>query len=83
MRPDTRRPNVFAGPHVDRLKLANADAEFVARALDANLGPSADDLDLDTLHWRLHAALSDPALRARPAMVQLAREHFMKPSIWP
>ncbi len=27
------RPNVFAGPHVDRLKLANADAEFVARAI--------------------------------------------------
>jgi NAD+ diphosphatase len=33
MRPDTGRPNVFAGPHVDRLKLANADAEFVARAI--------------------------------------------------
>jgi exodeoxyribonuclease V gamma subunit len=46
--------------------------EFVARALDANLGTSADDLDLDTLHWRLHAALSDPALRAKPAMAQLA-----------
>ncbi len=27
------RPNVFAGPHVDRLKLANADADFVARAM--------------------------------------------------
>ena len=46
--------------------------EFVARALDANLGTSVDDLDLDTLHWRLHAALSDPALRAKPAMAQLA-----------
>jgi exodeoxyribonuclease V gamma subunit len=46
--------------------------EFVARALDGNLGPSKDDLDLDTLHWRLHAALSDPALRAKPAMAQLA-----------
>ena len=33
MHPDTGRPNVFAGPHVDRLKLANADAEFVARAI--------------------------------------------------
>ena len=33
MRPDPGRPNVFAGPHVDRLKLANADAEFVARAI--------------------------------------------------
>jgi len=27
------RPNVFAGPHVDRLKLANADADYVARAI--------------------------------------------------
>jgi NAD+ diphosphatase len=33
MRPETGRPNVFSGPHVDRLKLANADAEFVARAI--------------------------------------------------
>ena len=46
--------------------------EFVARALDANLGPSDDDLDADSLHWRLYAALNDPALRARPAMAQLA-----------
>ncbi|HSD15753.1 MAG TPA: exodeoxyribonuclease V subunit gamma [Thermomonas sp.] len=46
--------------------------EFVARALDANLGTSADDLDLDTLHWRLHGALSDPVLRAKPALAQLA-----------
>ena len=29
------RPNVFAGPHVDRLKLANADADEVARAIAA------------------------------------------------
>jgi len=33
MRPEPGRPNVFAGPHVDRLKLANADAESVARAI--------------------------------------------------
>lgn len=33
MRPESGRPNVFAGPHVDRLKLANADAESVARAI--------------------------------------------------
>ena len=46
--------------------------EFVARALDANLGATEDDLDLDSLHWRLHAALSDPALLAQPAMAQLA-----------
>lgn len=46
--------------------------EFVARALDANLGPTADDLDQATLQWRLYAALSDPALRAQPAMAPLA-----------
>ncbi|MGH8249654.1 MAG: NAD(+) diphosphatase [Steroidobacteraceae bacterium] len=33
MRWEAGRPNVFAGPHVDRLKLANADAESVARAI--------------------------------------------------
>ncbi len=33
MRPESSRPNVFAGPHVDRLKLANADAGSVARAI--------------------------------------------------
>ncbi|MGH8198132.1 MAG: NAD(+) diphosphatase [Steroidobacteraceae bacterium] len=33
MRPEAARPNVFAGPHVDRLKLANADPESVARAI--------------------------------------------------
>jgi NAD+ diphosphatase len=27
------RPNVFAGPHVDRLKLANVDADAIARAI--------------------------------------------------
>ncbi|MCD9029027.1 exodeoxyribonuclease V subunit gamma [Luteimonas sp. BDR2-5] len=46
--------------------------EFVARALDANLGPAADDLDAAGLHWRLYAALTDPALLAQPAMAQLA-----------
>ncbi|MEG3048986.1 MAG: exodeoxyribonuclease V subunit gamma, partial [Thermomonas sp.] len=46
--------------------------EFVARSLDANLGASNDDLDLDSLHWRLHAALSNPAIRAKPAMAQLS-----------
>ena len=46
--------------------------EFVARALDANLGPSTDDLDAATLHWRLHAALTDPTLLAKPALSQLA-----------
>jgi len=33
MRPDTGRPNVFAGPHVDRLKFSQIDAETVARAI--------------------------------------------------
>ena len=46
--------------------------EFVARALDANLGPATDDLDAGGLHWRLYGSLTDPALLARPAMAQLA-----------
>ncbi|MBD9370369.1 exodeoxyribonuclease V subunit gamma [Xanthomonas sp. XNM01] len=46
--------------------------EFVRRALDANLGPVSDELDADTLHWRLYAALTDPQLLARPALAQLA-----------
>jgi len=46
--------------------------EFVARALDANLGPTADDLDANGLQWRLYAALTDPAMLAQPAMAQLA-----------
>jgi NAD+ diphosphatase len=33
MRAKAERPNVFAGPHVDRLKFANADAEVVSRAI--------------------------------------------------
>ncbi|MBF8293150.1 MAG: diphosphatase [Steroidobacteraceae bacterium] len=33
MRPDIERPNVFAGPHVDRLKLSHADSETVALAI--------------------------------------------------
>ncbi len=46
--------------------------EFVARALAANLGDIADDLDAATLHWRLYAALRDPVLMARPELSQLA-----------
>lgn len=46
--------------------------EFVARALDANLGKAADDLDAAGLHWRLYAALTDPALLANPALAQIA-----------
>jgi NAD+ diphosphatase len=33
MRPDIERPNVFAGPHVDRLKFSRADSETVALAI--------------------------------------------------
>jgi exodeoxyribonuclease V gamma subunit len=46
--------------------------EFVARALEANLGKASDDLDAATMHWRLHAALTDTALMAKPGMAQLA-----------
>ena len=45
--------------------------EFVARALDANLGPSTDDLDMAALQWRLYGALNDPALRTAPALAPL------------
>ena len=46
--------------------------EFVARALEANLGKAADDLDAASLQWRLYAALRDPALLATPALAQIA-----------
>ena len=46
--------------------------EFVARALQANLGKTDGDLDAASLHWRLYAALNDPVLLAKPAMAQLA-----------
>jgi len=46
--------------------------EFVARALDANLGPAGDDdLDAASLQWRLYAALDQPALRRDPALARL------------
>ncbi len=46
--------------------------EFVSRALESNFGQSDGDLDAESLHWRLYAALADPKLRARPALAQLA-----------
>jgi exodeoxyribonuclease V gamma subunit len=50
--------------------------EFVARALAANPGPdtasTGEELDADSLHWHLYATLLDPAVRARPALAQLA-----------
>ncbi|SEM21986.1 DNA helicase/exodeoxyribonuclease V, gamma subunit [Pseudoxanthomonas sp. GM95] len=45
--------------------------EFVARALDANLGKVQDELDAATLQWRLYAALTDPALLAQPPLAAL------------
>ncbi|MBD9480584.1 exodeoxyribonuclease V subunit gamma [Pseudoxanthomonas sp. PXM02] len=46
--------------------------EFVARALDANLGPAGeDDLDAASLQWRLYAALGEPGLRRDPALATL------------
>ncbi|MBB1089647.1 exodeoxyribonuclease V subunit gamma [Lysobacter sp. SG-8] len=46
--------------------------EFVARALDANLGPADEDLDAAGLQWALYGALRDDALMARPAMAAMA-----------
>ena len=56
-------------------------AQFVARVLADN-APAANpatggkagagELDAASLRWRLYAALRDPAMRARPAMRQLA-----------
>ncbi|AIC10163.1 exodeoxyribonuclease V subunit gamma [Xylella fastidiosa] len=45
--------------------------EFVARALDANLGAVPNALDTAVLHWRLYAALRDPALLTQPALAEL------------
>ncbi len=42
--------------------------EFVARALKANVAGEHDDLGASGLHWRLYAALTDPALMRRPQM---------------
>ncbi|ADV28874.1 exodeoxyribonuclease V, gamma subunit [Pseudoxanthomonas suwonensis 11-1] len=53
--------------------------EFVGRALAANLpaprdeqGRKLDELDVETLHWHLYAALTDRALLAQPAMQRIA-----------
>lgn len=56
--------------------------EFVARALERNLGAAADDLDMATMHWRLYAALqgdlgSDAALA--PLAGYLADGDALKP----
>src|SRR5690606_1919926 len=52
-----------------------APGEFVARALAANPprdGAAGGELDAASLKWHLYAALLDPAVRAHPAMAQLA-----------
>jgi len=45
-----------------------APGEFVARALKENLRDRGDAFDAPALHWRLYAALRDPALMRKPAM---------------
>ncbi len=56
--------------------------EFVARALEANLGPADDDLDMATTQWRLYETLQadlggDPALA--PLAAYLADGDALKP----
>ena len=46
--------------------------EFVRGLLDANVPGATDDLDAAALRWRLYAALSDPAVLARPALAPYA-----------
>lgn len=45
--------------------------EFVARALDANLGKAPDDLDMAALQWRLYGELGQTAVRAHPALAAI------------
>ncbi|RXR05982.1 exodeoxyribonuclease V subunit gamma [Pseudoxanthomonas composti] len=57
--------------------------EFVARALEANLGPAQDELDAASLRWHLYAALTDPAVLSDPALAAvrtyLQDEDALKP----
>ncbi len=46
--------------------------EFVGQVLAANLGPAEGELDAGTLHWRLYAALREPALLGLPALAAIA-----------
>jgi len=46
--------------------------EFVSRALAANVGGGADDLDAAALRWHVYAALRDAPLMARAPMRGLA-----------
>ncbi|MCY7353537.1 MAG: exodeoxyribonuclease V subunit gamma [Lysobacter sp.] len=46
--------------------------EFVREALAAHLpATDGDELDAASLHWRLHAALTDPAVLREPALAAL------------
>lgn len=46
--------------------------EFVGRALKANLEGEGDELDPETLHWPLYAALTDKDLLAEPPLAAIA-----------
>lgn len=46
--------------------------EFVARALEANLGKASSDLDMAAMQWRLYGALTDAGMRQQPALQALA-----------
>lgn len=46
--------------------------EFVARALECNLGKAGDALDAAGMRWRLYAALADARVMAMPGMAGLA-----------
>jgi exodeoxyribonuclease V gamma subunit len=46
--------------------------EFVSRALTANVGGGADDLDAGAMRWHLYAALRDDRLMTRPPLRALA-----------
>src|SRR5690606_11893285 len=46
--------------------------EFVGRALKANLEGEGDELDPETLHWPLYAALTDQDLLAKPPLAAIA-----------
>lgn len=49
-----------------------APGEFVARALEANVPGADEDLETHALHWKLYAALTDPAVLAHPALGRIA-----------
>ena len=46
--------------------------EFVGHALKANLDGDGEELDPETLHWPLYAALTDDELLAEPALAAIA-----------